>query len=263
MIKILHIQRLPGLFTDDTQGEGFSKRFVPAADQKRQEELQASFDFRENMIAARDGSRRKVAMFGKHRAQLLELSSVEASKTFDDRSLDMVFVDGDHSYEATLEDILHWWPKLRRGGVMAGHDFGSNVEVSRAVMEFRRRISVGATGYDDVFDSISNKADEEVESDSSGSANRTETSGPVTLDFGADFSAWAKTNSLKERDSGGCATNERVMRSTISGKGDVEVSCQQKKRGNAVAGEMVPGVGSENYKVHVDADWTWYIVKKD
>lgn len=34
-----------------------------------------------------------------------------------------VFIDGDHSYESCREDIVAWLPKVRRGGILAGHDY--------------------------------------------------------------------------------------------------------------------------------------------
>jgi len=52
-------------------------------------------------------------------------------------SLDLVFIDGDHSYEAVKEDILHWLPTLRSGGVLAGHDYsGLDLGTVSAVNEF-------------------------------------------------------------------------------------------------------------------------------
>lgn len=37
--------------------------------------------------------------------------------------VDMVFVDGDHSYEGAKADILGWMPLIKEGGIMAVHDF--------------------------------------------------------------------------------------------------------------------------------------------
>lgn len=53
----------------------------------------------------------------------LKISSVEASKKFKDNSLDFVFIDGSHEYEDVKQDILTWLPKVKDGGILAGHDF--------------------------------------------------------------------------------------------------------------------------------------------
>lgn len=41
-----------------------------------------------------------------------------------DGSLDLVFIDGDHSFNGCLNDITNYLPKLKSGGIMAGHDYG-------------------------------------------------------------------------------------------------------------------------------------------
>jgi len=50
--------------------------------------------------------------------------SVSAARRFEDASLDFVFIDGDHAYDAVAADIQAWLPKLKIGGVLAGHDYG-------------------------------------------------------------------------------------------------------------------------------------------
>ena len=40
-----------------------------------------------------------------------------------DDSMDFVFIDADHRYEAVARDLNHWWPKVRRGGIFCGHDY--------------------------------------------------------------------------------------------------------------------------------------------
>ncbi|HYC71169.1 MAG TPA: class I SAM-dependent methyltransferase [Opitutaceae bacterium] len=51
-------------------------------------------------------------------------------------SIDLIFVDGDHSYEGCKADIDAWLPFVRAGGVMAFHDFGSRASgVTRAIFE--------------------------------------------------------------------------------------------------------------------------------
>lgn len=52
-------------------------------------------------------------------------------------SLDLVFVDGDHSYDAVKGDIRHWFPTIRLGGVLAGHDYcACHLGLVAAVHEF-------------------------------------------------------------------------------------------------------------------------------
>lgn len=62
-------------------------------------------------------------------------SSSSAAADFADESVDLVFIDADHSYEACLADICSWWPKLKFGGLMLGHDFVSRFGVPAAVRE--------------------------------------------------------------------------------------------------------------------------------
>ena len=51
--------------------------------------------------------------------------SAEVAKRYQDASLDCVFIDADHSYAAVARDIDAWLPKVRAGGIIAGHDFCS------------------------------------------------------------------------------------------------------------------------------------------
>lgn len=53
----------------------------------------------------------------------IKLSSREAHKIFQDESIDFAFIDADHSYEGVTEDIKCWYPKIKKGGVLAGHDY--------------------------------------------------------------------------------------------------------------------------------------------
>ena len=73
-------------------------------------------------------------------------SAHEASKWFADESLDFVFIDGDHSYEAVKQDINDWTPKVRKAGIVSGHDYYNGkynkMGVIQAVDEF-----VAQNGY--------------------------------------------------------------------------------------------------------------------
>jgi predicted O-methyltransferase YrrM len=55
--------------------------------------------------------------------ELVRKTSVEAAKDIEDESLDWVYIDALHDYESGVEDIKTWYPKVRKGGVVAGHDY--------------------------------------------------------------------------------------------------------------------------------------------
>lgn len=56
-----------------------------------------------------------------------------------DGTMDAVFLDGDHTYEAVRGDLPFWWNKLRSGGWLLGDDYrSSHAGVTRAVDEFVR-----------------------------------------------------------------------------------------------------------------------------
>ena len=62
-----------------------------------------------------------VKQFGK-RANIVRLDSIEAAKSFPDNSLDLVYLDANHSYEFVDADIKAWWPKVKSTGYIGGHD---------------------------------------------------------------------------------------------------------------------------------------------
>lgn len=53
----------------------------------------------------------------------LKMTSIDASLMFADKSLDFVFIDASHEYAHVLLDIDAWLPKVKPGGILAGHDY--------------------------------------------------------------------------------------------------------------------------------------------
>ena len=53
----------------------------------------------------------------------MRMPSLEASKFFGNDSLDFVFIDAAHDYDNVVADLKAWYPKIKKGGVLAGHDF--------------------------------------------------------------------------------------------------------------------------------------------
>lgn len=54
------------------------------------------------------------------------MSSEDAVGKFGDDSLDLVFIDADHTYRACRDDISRWLPKVRPGGILCGHDYNDD-----------------------------------------------------------------------------------------------------------------------------------------
>ena len=73
-----------------------------------------------------------------------ECSRPEAASLFENGSLDFVFLDADHSFESVWQDLRVWYPKIRIGGILAGHDFldgelpEGNLGVESAVSMFQQ-----------------------------------------------------------------------------------------------------------------------------
>lgn len=63
--------------------------------------------------------------------------SIDVAKIVPDESLIMVYLDANHSYEAVIDDLNAWFPKIVSGGIISGHDFmNDEYGVKRAVNEF-------------------------------------------------------------------------------------------------------------------------------
>jgi len=64
----------------------------------------------------------------------LMITSEEASKLFNDNNFDFIFIDAEHLYDFVKQDLTNWYPKLKTGGILAGHDYREGVQ--QAVDEF-------------------------------------------------------------------------------------------------------------------------------
>lgn len=58
-----------------------------------------------------------------YNATVIKGFSVDVAKQFKDRSLDFVYIDGNHDYPHTVEDIAAWEKKVKVGGIVSGHDY--------------------------------------------------------------------------------------------------------------------------------------------
>jgi Methyltransferase domain len=58
-----------------------------------------------------------------NRVEIMKTFSSSASETFPDEYFDFIYIDADHTYDAVLEDLNKWYPKLKKGGIISGHDY--------------------------------------------------------------------------------------------------------------------------------------------
>mmetsp|Transcript_54526 Transcript_54526/g.100909 ORF Transcript_54526/g.100909 Transcript_54526/m.100909 type:complete len:439 (-) Transcript_54526:13-1329(-) len=111
----------------------------------------------------REEAHARLKRFGT-RVRLWQATSVEAANHFPEKSLDLVFIDGDHSQQAVLVDLRTWAPRVKSGGLLAGHDlFNPAYEgVLEALLMFMNTLGAPAV----------------------------EPAGKMTLNFGPDFVWW-------------------------------------------------------------------------
>ena len=57
------------------------------------------------------------------RGIMIRALSNQAVELFPNESLDFIYIDANHAYDYVKEDMEIWWPKLKRGGYFAGHDY--------------------------------------------------------------------------------------------------------------------------------------------
>lgn len=75
------------------------------------------------------------------RVRIIRMDSTAAAKHLGPLlpQLGFVYIDADHREESVKRDIETWWPLVRPGGVLAGHDFDAeHVGVVAAVTGFAR-----------------------------------------------------------------------------------------------------------------------------
>lgn len=90
-------------------------------------------------IASNSNMRRIEGLFDQrlssyHNFVKVKKKSEDAASMFPDEFFDVVYIDGNHKYEAVKQDILTYLPKVKKGGFLAGHDLNVS-EVERAILD--------------------------------------------------------------------------------------------------------------------------------
>ena len=65
---------------------------------------------------------------------MIKQKSKDAIIKFQDSDIDLVYIDGDHRYEAVKQDIMMWKSKIKFNGYISGHDYGRE-DINRAIEE--------------------------------------------------------------------------------------------------------------------------------
>lgn len=75
--------------------------------------------------------------------RLVQWDSAASAALFPDASVDFCFLDAGHDYRTVRSDIRAWWPKVKPGGLIGGHDYAVEWEgVRQAVHEFSEQFEV-------------------------------------------------------------------------------------------------------------------------
>lgn len=88
-----------------------------------------------------ENSKQLLSKFG-NRSEICRDVSINAAVSFKNNSLDFVYLDGRHHYEGVKEDIESWFCKVKKGGIICGHDYlnatigETRFGVKKAVDEF-------------------------------------------------------------------------------------------------------------------------------
>lgn len=78
---------------------------------------------------------RRLSPYGE-RFKMIRDFSDNVYDQFEENSLDVVFIDGLHTYEQVLIDCKNYYSKVKSGGIFSGHDFRVIPGVHKAVQEF-------------------------------------------------------------------------------------------------------------------------------
>lgn len=82
----------------------------------------------------------------KDKIGIVKSLSWDGAKNYEDNTLDFVFIDAGHDYDSVTKDLNAWYPKVKNGGIIAGHDYHYNVGVYPAVNDFFKGTPINQMG---------------------------------------------------------------------------------------------------------------------
>lgn len=79
--------------------------------------------------------------------RLIKKLSLDALDDYPDNSLDFIYIDANHFFGYIAMDLMQWSKKVRKGGIIAGHDYYSTEGV-RQVRHVGNIVDAFVKGYD-------------------------------------------------------------------------------------------------------------------
>ena len=67
-----------------------------------------------------ENAKRRLAPYN---VEIIHALSMDAVEDIELESLDFVYIDGNHSYDFAMMDLIQWGRRVRRGGIISGHDY--------------------------------------------------------------------------------------------------------------------------------------------
>ncbi len=89
-----------------------------------------------NIKIAEEEAKKRLGKFSNKIVWVKEFSENAMKKI--PSNIDFIYVDGNHEYEYVKKDLELYWKKLKKGGVLSGHDIQC-LGVSKAVLEFAEK----------------------------------------------------------------------------------------------------------------------------
>jgi len=65
----------------------------------------------------------KEKMKDKPNVEIIREYSHKASRGFTNNFFDLVYIDANHTFEGCYQDLVDWYPKVKKGGIISGHDY--------------------------------------------------------------------------------------------------------------------------------------------
>jgi hypothetical protein len=98
-----------------------------------------------NYASSEEDAKKRLRPF-RTKTRFIKMTSVDASHLVFEE-FDFVYIDANHDYEHTLQDITLWYPKVKKGGVIGGHDFSAHFPgVAKAVIEYAEKHNLKICG---------------------------------------------------------------------------------------------------------------------